>query len=157
MKVPSQEYRVLVEEEFRRKALFPTNSSTSFFSSVTRNIVEDNESLDSQYWATNLTSTVLFSSTVANIIRHQPNRVFLEIGPHSTLASPIRRICSKANSPCMYAPTMIRENNSAETLLSALGLLYQFDIAFDSKGLFPHGRILSDLPPYPWDHQTSYW
>lgn len=157
MKVPSQEYRVLVEEEFRRKALFPTNSSTSFFSSVTRNIVEDNESLDSQYWATNLTSTVLFSSTVANIIRHQQNRVFLEIGPHSTLASPIRRICSKANSPCMYAPTMIRENNSAETLLSALGLLYQFDIAFDSKGLFPHGRILSDLPPYPWDHQASYW
>ena len=157
MKAPSQEYQVLVEEEFRRKALFPTNSSTSFFSSVTRNIVEDTNSLDSRYWAINLTSPVLFSSTVANIVRHQSNRVFLEIGPHSTLASSVRRICSKANSPCMYAPTMVRETNSAETLLSALGSLYQFDIAFDSKRLFPHGSILSDLPPYPWDHQASYW
>ncbi len=157
MKAPSQDYQALVEEEFKRKAVFPTNSSIIFFSSVTRDIVEETESLDSQYWATNLTSPVLFSSTVANIIRHQPNRVFLEIGPHSTLASPVRRICSKANSPCMYAPTMVRFENSAESILSAFGLLYQFDIAFDSKKLFPHGRILSDLPTYPWDHQASYW
>ena len=157
MKAPSQEYQVLVEEEFRRKALSPTRSNTDFFSSVTRNIVEDTKSLDSQYWATNLTSPVLFSSTVANMIRHQPKRVFLEIGPHSTLASPIRRICSKVNFPCMYAPTMVREENSAETVLSAFGLLYQFNIAFDSKKVFPYGSILSDLPAYPWDHQALYW
>ena len=157
MKAPSQEYQVLVEEEFRRKALSPTRSNTDFFSSVTRNIVEDTKSLDSQYWATNLTSPVLFSSTVANMIRHQPKRVFLEIGPHSTLASPVRRICSKVNSPCMYAPTMVRQENSAETVLSAFGLLYQFNIAFDLKKVFPNGSILSDLPAYPWDHQASYW
>ena len=157
MKAPSQEYHALVEEEFKRQGVFPTSSSIDFFSSVTRNIVEDTKSLDSQYWATNLTSPVLFSSTLANIIRHRPNRVFLEIGPHSTLASPVRRICIKANSPCLYAPTMVREENSAETILSAFGLLYQFDIAFDSKRLFPNGSILSDLPAYPWDHQASYW
>ena len=157
MKAPSQEYQALVEEEFKRKAVFPANSSTIFFSSVTRNLVEETESLDSQYWATNLISPVLFSSTVANIIRHQPNRVFLEIGPHSTLASPVRRICSKANSPYMYAPTMVQLKDSAETILSAFGLLYQFDIAFNSKKMFSHGSILSDLPTYPWDHQASYW
>ena len=157
MKTPSQEYQTLVEEEFRRKAVLPTNSSIDFFSSVTGNIVEDTEALDSQYWATNLTSPVLFSSTVTNMLRYQPNRVFLEIGPHSTLASPIRRICSKANSPCVYASTMVREDNIAETLLSAFGVLYQSDIGFDSKRLFPNGSILSDLPAYPWDHQASYW
>lgn len=159
MKAASRDYIVFMEEEFRKQGLFPRTPSVPFYSSVTGGMITETETetLGSRIWARNLISPVLFSSTVTQVTRDLPNSVFLEIGLHSMLSTPLRTICSKADSPLMYAPAMVRYKTCEESLLSAFGLLYQFGIAFDVAKLFPSGRILTDLPTYPWDHQAAYW
>lgn len=45
--------------------------------------------LDPNYWVTNLTSRVEFTSAILRILKDQgPNTLFIEIGPHSTLSGP---------------------------------------------------------------------
>ena len=94
---------------------------------------------------------------MGRILQRQRNCVFLEVGPHSTLAGPLREICSEAELNFLYIPTMIRNKDCVETLLSAWGLLYQHGVHFSFEPLTRGGRALTDLPSYPWDHSASYW
>ena len=130
---------------------------TPIFSSAIDYVIDDSEILNPIYWQTNLTSPVRFDSAVRRLLLRQGNNVFLEIGPHSTLAGPLRQICSEAGSDCLYIPTMIRNNDFSETLLSALGQLYQQGVPFSFEPLTKGGNVLPDLPTYPWDHSSSYW
>ena len=128
-----------------------------FSSSTTGEIFEDPVAMNPEYWQTNLTSPVQFNSAVRRLLQRQRNNVFLEIGPHSTLAGPLRQICSEVGLDCLYIPTMIRNKDCAETLLSAWGQLYQQGISFSFEHLTRGGSVLPDLPSYPWDHSASYW
>ncbi|KAF6241032.1 hypothetical protein HO173_000826 [Letharia columbiana] len=161
-----KEYRRLVEEELARRhdsSLHTEEFSTSrhldtlFFSSATGEVIEDSEAVNPEYWQKNLTSLVRFDSAVRRMLQRQRNNVFLEIGPHSTLAGPLRQICSEVGLDCPYIPTMIRNKDCAETLLSAWGQLYQQGIPFSFEPLTRGGSVLPNLPSYPWDHSASYW
>jgi len=153
-----KEYRRLVEEELANKSDFSSRQlDILFFSSATDDIIQDSAALSPGYWQTNLISSVRFDSAVRNILRRQRNNVFLEIGPHSTLAGPLRQICSEVGSDYLYIPTMIRNKDCAETLLSAWGQLYQQGVPFSFEPLTAGGSVLPDLPSYPWDHSASYW
>lgn len=158
MEAASRDYITFIDEEFRKQGLFPENPSIPFYSSVTGGMVTktETEAMGSHFYARNLTSPVLLSSAITSVTRDLPDRVFLEIGLHGMLSAPLRSICSKETSPLMYAPAMVRGNNCEESLLSAFGLLYQFGIAFDFTKLFPSGKIMTDLPTYPWDHRAAY-
>lgn len=162
----AKEYRSLVESELADRCVSSLSTKecttrrhldTLFFSSTTGEVFEDPVAMNAQYWQTNLTSPVLFDSAVRTLLQRQRNNVFLEIGPHSTLAGPLRQICSEAELDCLYIPTMIRNKNCAETLLSAWGQLYQQGISFSFEPLTRGGSVLPDLPSYPWDHSASYW
>src|SRR5436305_9169727 len=142
MKSLSSEYRSLIEDEIERKNLVRHNPKVPFFSSVTENVIEDSKMLGPGYWESNLTSPVRFNSAVNNLFRHQRNNVFLEVGPHSTLAGPLRQICSEAGSTCLHVPTMLRNGQCVESLLSALCQLYQLGIAVDFDTLTQFGNVL---------------
>ena len=128
-----------------------------FFSSVTGEIVEDSVAVSPEYWQTNLTSPVRFDSAVQRMLQHQRSSVFLEIGPHSTLAGPLRQICSEVGADCLYIPTIFRNKDCVETLLSAWGQLYQHGVPFSFEPFTRGGSTLPDLASYPWDHSASYW
>ena len=130
---------------------------TLFYSSVTGRIIEDSGALNPEYWQTNLTSPVKFDSAVRRILQRQRNNVFLEIGPHSTLAGPLRQICSDFGLDCPCIPTMLRNQDCVDTLLSAWGQLHQQGIPLSFGSLTQGGSVLPDLPSYPWDHSASYW
>ena len=162
----AEEYRRLVEAELNctyESKVYTEKDPTSqdldilFFSSTTDEVIADPVRVSPEYWQTNLTSRVRFESAIGRILQRQRNCVFLEVGPHSTLASPLREICSEAQLDCLYIPTMIRNKDCMETLLSALGLLYQHGIQFSFEPLTRGGYALPDLPSYPWDHSGSYW
>lgn len=157
MKSLGSQYRDLLEDEIQKRNLVRRNPEVPFFSSVTKNVIKDSTSLDPGYWESNLTSPVLFNTAVSNLLRHQKNNIFLEIGPHSTLAGPLRQICSEAGSTCLYVPAMLRNRDCAETLASAFGQLYQQGVPIDFETLVPGGRVLPNLPAYPWAHSASYW
>lgn len=128
-----------------------------FFSSVTGGLVDFG--LGPKYWQKNKESPVLFKSALSHILRHRigANAVFLEVGPHSALAGPLRQTLAHEGSKASYIPTMVRSRDCSETFLSALGSLWSLQVPFALEALFPSGSCLTDLPPYPWDHEESYW
>lgn len=127
------------------------------FSSLRAKKITDAQEFGPQYWLDNLTSPVLFNSAVQGILHEVRNALFLEIGPHATLQGPIREICAGSNAKFDYIPTMLRGKNSTESLLAALGQLYQHDINVDFASLYPSGNGLADLPTYPWSLNERYW
>ncbi|KZF21837.1 polyketide synthase [Xylona heveae TC161] len=133
--------------------------SKLFFSSVTGKLLGEGEALGAKYWQKNLESPVLFSSAVSRIAEHPvgKNAVFLEVGPHSALAGPLRQILAANASSGAYVAAMVRGENCTEAFLSAVGKLYTLHIQIDFKKMMPEGVSLPGLPQYPWNHQKSHW
>lgn len=127
------------------------------FSSLRAKKITDAQEFGPQYWIDNLTSPVLFNSAVHCILDEVKNPVFLEIGPHSTLQGPIREISTSRSSKFEYVPTMLRGKNCTESFLSAVGQLYQQDVNVDFASLYPSGKVLTNIPAYPWSLKETYW
>ncbi|KAJ8130650.1 hypothetical protein O1611_g2979 [Lasiodiplodia mahajangana] len=135
--------------------------SIPFFSSVTGERFGNSKAdqLGPMYWRNNLQRPVLFKSAVTNIVHCEDvkNPVYLEIGPHSALAGPIRQILVTESSKASYVPSLVRRQNSLENFLQVVGKMYQLHVPIDFKSLMPSGTCLTDLPRYPWDHQRRYF
>ena len=157
----AKDYRRLLEVELAGRG--DSSLSTSrhpnivFYSSTMGGLMPGFMAVSPEYWQDNLISPVRFDSAMRTMLEHHRNNVFLEVGPHSTLAGPLRQICSEIGLDCLYIPTMIRYKDCAEVLLSAWGQLYQQGIPFSFEPLTQCGSVLPDLPSYPWDHSVSYW
>ena len=111
------------------------------------------------YWQRNLESPVLFRAAITSLLHHQvgKNAVFLEIGPHSTLAGALRQIMTQESASSSYVPSMLREQDCMESFLTAAGKLYTLRAPVDPHSLVATGSCLPDLPRYPWDHDEQYW
>lgn len=126
-----------------------------FFSTVTGQIIKSSAELSPEYWVSNFTSPVRFSTTVASVL--SPKSLFVEVGPHSALAGPLRQICDEVQNPYLYVPTMLRNSQCFSTIIASFGQLHQLGVRVDLESLIPEGSVLTDLPSYPWNHQSSYW
>jgi NADPH:quinone reductase-like Zn-dependent oxidoreductase/malonyl CoA-acyl carrier protein transacylase len=167
----------LVAEDYLSslKGVQPRKSSNvRFFSSVTGFEV-DGSVLQADYWAKNLTSTVQFSRALHNmclslselVSSHQENNILVELGPHSALEGPIKQTL-KANGASFnaveYAPTLIRNKDAIETMQNLVATLCTRGLRVNFEAInFPSLRdkyttgLLTDLPRYPWQHNTRYW
>ena len=150
MQEVGEEYYATVRSELVAKP-----PQKSFFSSVTGKLHE--AALDPVYWQTNLESPVLFKSAVSSILGQMENVSFLEIGPHSALAGPVRQILTEASRSAPYVSAMKRGEDCVESFLTAIGTLFELNMPVDFKALIPPGRCLPGLPTYPWDHEGDYW
>ncbi|KAI8933464.1 hypothetical protein NX059_009202 [Plenodomus lindquistii] len=151
-------YHKLLQAEFKSPVLDSRKARPTFYSSVSGDVVVDPSILqDPTYWETNLTSPVKFSSAVSRLSQDQQNAVFLEIGPHSTLAGPIRQILAAQSTAKPYVNIMKREDNSHVGFLRCLGGLFREGVELNFKALYPGGVCLQGLPLYPWDHSTKLW
>lgn len=149
------EYHNLIADE-----IFGKEPTKLFFSSVTGQMHSQGDTpLSARYWQKNLESPVLFSTAVTALLKHQiaKNAVLLEIGPHSSLAGPLRQIQTQNSNTAPYIATMLRNQDCVESFLSAIGKLYSVNVAVDFKKLIPSGTTLPDLPTYPWNHSETYW
>ena len=153
----SKTYVALIQQELAAKGIARADPEIPLFSSVIDYEIDNLVLLGPKYWGSNLTHPVRFHSAVSRLLRQRSHNLFVEIGPHSTLAGPLRQICAEAKVPCTYVPTMLRSAQSTHTFLSAIGQLYQQGVDIDFQGLQPSGKVLSDLPTYPWDHSASFW
>ncbi|KAJ5698397.1 fatty acid synthase S-acetyltransferase [Penicillium macrosclerotiorum] len=146
----------------------PITQSTSFscplFSTVTGKEILEVSEINPRYWRENLESPVLFATAVRELLMSDAskalNPVFVEIGPHAALAGPLREIFSLHSgtiSP-VYLPTLDRKSNDlAAQLLEAAAECFSLGINVDLLNLNGPGRILTDLPVYPWDHTERHW
>lgn len=137
--------------------------SKLFFSSVTGHLFQPGkdatQGLGPKYWRKNLESPVLFRGALLDLLKHPAsiNPVFLEIGPHSALAGPLRQTLTEAGNQAPYVTALTRRSNNVEDLLSAVGQLYTLHVDMDLTSLVQGGSCVTDLPRYPWDHSHSYW
>lgn len=151
-------YARLLEEEFGRLDIpWKGNATATLISSVTGEATDPDFVFGPGYWQSNLVSPVRFSTAVPKLLDTHPDGVFVEIGPHSALAGPLRQICAHASRPCEYASLLTRGEDASKTYLSACGRLFQNGIDVDLAPLYPGGRVLAGLPTYAWDHSASFW
>ena len=149
-----EHYHSLLENSIKEKS-----PRKLFFSSVSGKLWDHGNTLSSKYWQQNLESPVFFRAAFSSILEHSTghNPVFVEIGPHSALAGPLRQILAHESSRAPYTSTLVRNQNCVGSLLSAVGKLYTLQVPIHLEALSPTGYCLSDLPPYPWDHEDRYW
>lgn len=103
----------------------PRNPNISFYSSVTCQKICNGAELGTQYWVDNLISPVRFSTAVSQILLEPGRKTFVEIGPHASLAGPIRQIFKAANTKdAEYTSVFTRGQDSHASLLKALGELW---------------------------------
>jgi SAM-dependent methyltransferase len=133
-----------------------------FYSTARDGVILDPTVLDTSYWRENLQSTVLFSGAVQRLLQEaRLPTVFVEIGPHSTLSSPLRQILRKhdADQASKYIPTLVRGQPQWKALLMTAGRLHStgasvdLDVVNNTEG----AHILTELPTYPWLHEESFF
>ncbi|KAI0468004.1 fatty acid synthase S-acetyltransferase [Xylaria cf. heliscus] len=130
-----------------------------FFSSV-RGGLSQGTDFGARYWQDNLELPVRFRQAVTSILEHDIGKhaLFLEVGPHSALAGPLRQIFTSVSSPAQYASIMTRNRDCFESFLNSVGKIWSLHIPVQLETLLGTGRCLPDLPRYPWAHEEgSYW
>lgn len=131
-----------------------------FSSSINGQRGSDTPDLGPYYWRNNLESPVLFHSAVEACLEKEPrNHLFIELGPHSALAGPLRQIFKQRDPKdnISYLSALVRGKDASETFLKLIGQLHLLLVPIDFRALTPCGKVLTDLPTYQWKHDTSYW
>ncbi|KAK5657863.1 hypothetical protein OQA88_2411 [Cercophora sp. LCS_1] len=144
-------YRSLIEPR-----ITPKTPQVPFYSTVYGREVREAKVFGAQYWQLNLLSPVLFRDAVLCMVSDMAGTAYLEVGPHSALAGPLRQIFGESGSSASYAAVADRGKNAVHTFLSAVGKLHCYGIAvrvLDSK----RTCALSELPTYPWNYETRHW
>ncbi|KAI1099533.1 putative polyketide synthase [Jackrogersella minutella] len=142
------------------------DSATRFISTVTGE--EKHDGFSPSYWVENLVSPVQFSAALSRLCQEmgQTSLNMVEVGPHKALEGPIRQTLTNSQAEGLsyhYVPTLVRGQNSRESLIATASNLFvngcDFDVgAAASLGISSRPPIvICDLPPYPWDHTVSYW
>ncbi|KAL2828561.1 hypothetical protein BJY01DRAFT_261540 [Aspergillus pseudoustus] len=149
-----------VYEEYLRPFLHAKPASVPFLSTVTGKAA-GTALLDAAYWRRNLESPVKFFPGVKTLIASQQSQdqLYLEIGPHSALGGPLRQIFKTTSTKgrLTYLPTLVRGKDGLECILQTCGQLYLQAVDLRLEKLTSGGTTLTDLPAYPWHHETSHW
>ena len=139
------------------------HQGVKFYSSVLPGIPVET---DTEYWVQNLLSPVQFSHAVKVVLESQTENdiAFIEIGPHNALAGPFRQICESlpVEAKAAYFSSILRNKNGVEQALNLACSLFTYGWNLDVSSLnFPLSstglRVLTDLPPYAWNHSTLHW
>lgn len=92
--------------------------------------------------------------------------IIVEVGPHAALGGPIREILALEEFEGMRLPyyaSLVRHAHAVESLqiLASNSLREGYPVDMEAVN-FPEERsqnvhVLTDLPSYPWNHQTRHW
>ena len=141
------------------------------FSAVTGDIIDPWE-LGPLSWMKNLVSPVRFSEAVESLLksgdithRGRAVDVFVEVGPHSALQGPLKKIVNDFGIVGVYYTSVLsRGKDGVNTAMAAAGALYSHDVPVNIGRINGNAermnaqipRILVDLPPYAWNHSYSF-
>ncbi|MBK7875222.1 MAG: SDR family NAD(P)-dependent oxidoreductase [Planctomycetes bacterium] len=129
-----------------------------FLSNLTGRWITAEEATDPEYWVRHLRNTVLFSRCVQTL-RAEPGRVYVELGPGTTLSSLTRLSGDAAFGRTVLASMRARDDASEDTAVFrlALGRAWTLGVALDWKALHRgEARARVPLPTYPFERQR-FW
>jgi amino acid adenylation domain-containing protein len=130
--------------------------SIPFVSNVTGTWIEPAEAASPGYWVRHLRSAVRFSEGVATLLQ-EPDRLLLEVGPGTTLATLARRHPGRSSRQVVLSslPHPQESAPADESLLAAAGRLWLAGFPVDWQALH-EGRWRVPLPTYPFERQR-FW
>ncbi|CAG8144392.1 unnamed protein product [Penicillium salamii] len=170
----SSHMEAAVEDYLRYIGKIETDNKTlkydhpvTMISSVTGRKVDRHFAGTAAYWTTNLAFPVHFTQAVLGVVRSTSQFIdFLEIGPHSVLKSAINEtLTGNGVTSFRYSNIMDRHDLSSSVLQSSIISLWEKGhpvcLSAFSKSCALSGsrepRLLTSLPPYSFNHSTSYW
>ena len=145
-----------------------SRKGTAWYSSVYEGTLMDQDILSNQYWADNSRKTVLFAPALLNAVQeHGAFDLAVEVGPHPALKGPASTTLDSLGSDkkLPYTGLLSRGQSDTASLSKALGFIWahlgsesvQFRAVQSLLSDSDHAKVLRNLPPYPFDHQTTFW
>jgi NADPH:quinone reductase-like Zn-dependent oxidoreductase/acyl transferase domain-containing protein/NAD(P)-dependent dehydrogenase (short-subunit alcohol dehydrogenase family)/acyl carrier protein len=142
------------------------------YSSVTGAALPLDKLKSGWYWASNLTSPVLFATAFEAMLKdfkksHDGNIHIVEIGSHKALAGPIKALCDTNTSiRASYSSTLVRKSDDKRCLLETAAECSRAGVSVDMDAVFQTMRdqrresqpqCLVGLPKYSFNHTRRYW
>jgi len=129
------------------------------YSTVTGEVLSDNQATDPAYWANHLRATVQFADAAKNLLEEHGDKAFLELGPGNAAATFVRQQPAGKSSvviTCLEKPAA--DENSYHTLLKAAGQLWLNGLDFDWQAFYNNEQRnkIYDLPAYAFN-KTNHW
>ncbi|MCJ1383523.1 hypothetical protein MMC17_006637 [Xylographa soralifera] len=162
---------VLADEEGR--PVTDSLDSIAFSSPVTGDrMVDADELADPEHWIASLVQPVEFLDAFTDMVLGDTDPsgssvdVLVEIGPHTGLGAPINEILAQSVYQSIELPyfgCLVRNTNARDSMQILAANLLRAGHPLDMEAVnFPFGkwpflRVLTDLPPYPWNHQNKHW
>ncbi|EAW07624.1 putative equisetin synthetase [Aspergillus clavatus NRRL 1] len=145
-----------------------TEGKPVWHSSVLDGKIMTQDSLDSQYWVSNMTNTVLFAPAVqAAVAQSGPFTLALELGPHAALKGPCLDTLAEAlGDRIPYSGVLSRNKDDVSQVSTALGFVWSNlgagSVSFDAfeksvSGDAAGRHIVTNLPKYEFDHSKTFW
>ncbi|KAJ8132306.1 hypothetical protein O1611_g1320 [Lasiodiplodia mahajangana] len=145
-----------------------TGNKPAWYSSVLDGNIMAPEYLDSKYWVSNMTNTVLFAPAVAAAVAQSgPFDLALELGPHPALKGPcLDTLTESLGDRIPYSGFLSRGKDDVSEFSAALGFIWSnlgagsvnFERFEKSVSGDQNGRhMIADLPKYEFDHSRSFW
>ncbi|KAL4804561.1 hypothetical protein BDV18DRAFT_161656 [Aspergillus unguis] len=139
--------------------LSPKRPRVAFHSTVTTEVLNNAADFGPHYWRQNMESPVWFNEGFNQLLQsdYGKDAIYLEVGPHSALAGPIKQIFRECNASNPYVSVLTRKADAVITFLSGVGEVYSRGAPVRSPLPSTRPNALHDLPLYPWHHQESFW
>lgn len=143
------DFRAVVEE------VTLSNPRIPVISTVTGEILTDEQAQDPFYWANHLRNTVQFLKAVEQTLTFN-STVFIEVGPGIVTSTLITQIAG-TNSSIKVLPSLADKENDYISVLGTLGQLWAIGFKPDWDSFYAdQQRSLLPLPTYQFDRKR-YW
>ncbi len=112
----------------------------------------DSDLATADYWARHISAPVRFDAIIETLANH--STVLLEVGPHPVLLALASAAWPEGHAPPSSWPSLRRQRDDSQTVLRALGSLYEHGVDIQHDQLGPSPRpTLAALPTYPFERQ----
>ncbi|KAH8807730.1 fatty acid synthase [Xylogone sp. PMI_703] len=178
MKAAVEEFTRLFEDVYTKMVRSPARVKaprTPLYSSITGELL-GLDMIPFSHWRSNLELPVLFNQASQVLIASHPTaNCFIEIGPHSALAGPVKQIAAHLEldqSRLGYMPSLVRGKDGVDNMLHLAGTLFilgypidlvrvtaveEFREQQDEAPFYLTGNFLVDLPTYQWTYKGLLW
>ena len=129
-------------------------TAVPFRSTVTGEVLDGAE-LDADYWWRNIREPVRFEKAIKGMLASGV-AAFVEIGPQALLRGYISACMRDEDAQGCVVPTMLRNEDGAKCLWSAVFRVAISGAKMDWRALFPAQGNFVALPNYPWQRER-YW
>jgi amino acid adenylation domain-containing protein len=146
-----------IVEEFKAviNEVILSNPRIPVVSTVTGDLLTDEQAQDPNYWANHLRNTVQFSKAIEIILTFQ-SPIFIEVGPGTVMTTLIRQIAG-INAPLKALASLSNKSNDYTNILATLGQLWACGLKPNWENYYAdQQRSLLSLPTYQFDRKR-YW